>query len=106
MSLGKRFASSIKGKQATAKRAKTRDSTKDLADLRGSQSMALFCSVDSAKTPTFSFSVLQQRMFTPRTRFSRASSLGFHCVPLNRIHDTTWMPTSVKHLVQRFLRSL
>ena len=34
MSLGKRFASPIKGKQATAKRAKTRDSTKDLADLR------------------------------------------------------------------------
>ena len=57
MSLEKRFASPIKGKQATAKRAKTRDSTKDLADLRSSMSMALFCSVDSAKTPTFSFLV-------------------------------------------------
>ena len=106
MSVGKRFASPIKGKQATAKRAKTRDSTKDLADLRSSQSMALFCSVDNAKTPLFSFSVLQQRMFTPRTRFSRASSLGSHCVPLNRIYGTTWMPMSVKHLVGRFLHSL
>ena len=68
--------------------------------------MALFRSVDSAKTPTFFFSVLQQRMFTPRTRFSRASSLGFHCVPFNKIYGITRIPTSVKHLVQRFLRSL
>ena len=54
--------------------------------------MALFRSVDSAKTPTFSFSVLQQRMFTPRTRFSQASSLGFHCVPFNRIYGITKTP--------------
>ena len=35
-------------------------------------------------------------MFTPRTRFSRASSLEFHCVPLNRIYGTTWTPATVK----------
>ena len=39
-SLGKRVASLIKGKHARAKRAKTRDSTKDLADLRSSRSPA------------------------------------------------------------------
>ena len=40
VSLGKRFAAPIKGKHARAKRAKTRDSTKDLADLRSSRSPA------------------------------------------------------------------
>ena len=40
VSLGKRFASPIKGKHARAKRIKTRDSTKDLADLRSSRSPA------------------------------------------------------------------
>ena len=40
VSLGKRFASPIRGKHARAKRAKTRDSTKDLADLRSSRSPA------------------------------------------------------------------
>ena len=37
VSLGKRFALPIKGKHARAKRAKTRDCTKDLADLRSSR---------------------------------------------------------------------
>ena len=40
MSLGKRCASPIKGKRAKTKRAKTRNSTKDLADLRSSRSPA------------------------------------------------------------------
>ena len=68
--------------------------------------MALFRSVNSAKTPTFFFSVLQQRMFTPRTRFSQASSRGFYCVPFNKIYGITRIPTSVKHLVQQFHCSL
>ena len=57
-------------------------------------------------TQTHCFSVVQQRMFTPRTRVSRASSLELHCVPLNRIYSTTWTPVTVKHLARRFLRSL
>ena len=40
VSLGKRYASPIKGKHARAKGAKTRDRTKDLADSRSSLSPA------------------------------------------------------------------
>ena len=50
VSLGKMFASPIKGKHTRAKRAKTSDTRKDLADLWSSQFPAIFCSLDIAKT--------------------------------------------------------
>ena len=49
MSFRKRFAFPIKGKHAKAKRAKTRDSTKDLADLRSSRFPAC---LNRSVTPT------------------------------------------------------
>ena len=57
VSLGKMFASLIKGKYTRAKRAKTSDTRKDLADLWSSQFPAIFCSVDFVKTPFTAYRV-------------------------------------------------
>ncbi len=52
------------------------------------------------------FSVVMPWIFAPRTPFSRAMSLVFRCLRLNKIYGTTWTRAPFKQLAQRFSHSL
>ena len=81
VSLGKMLASPIKGKHARAKRAKTSDTTKDLADLLSSQFPAIFCSVDIAKTPFTAYRVTPRE---ERTGLSIEYAVGTSAMEIPR----------------------
>ena len=66
----------------------------------------LDCRVDIAIAPSRSFSVVLPCIFTLRTPFSRASSLIFCYLCLNRIYGTMRAPVTLKQLAQRFPHSL